>query len=101
MEVLVAFFGIAFIVLFVWAWMNPGVLSAGWIVVGFLTAGCVCWLVSTAIYMWIAKHHPEKKSEIKPTSDKVETAQNNSTACQYEWPVISNEDVFLRIETQS
>jgi hypothetical protein len=101
LEILIAFFVIDFIVLFIWAWMNPGVLSAGSIVVGFLAVGCFCALVSMVYNMWIAKHQTEKKSEMKLAPNVVEKVPHSNAACQYEWPVISNEVVFLRVETQS
>jgi hypothetical protein len=101
LEVLIAFFVIICIVLFAWAWTNPGVLTAGSIVVGFLVVGCFCALVSMVYNMWIAKHQTEKKSEVKLAPNEVEKVPHSHAACQYEWPVISNEDVFLRIETQS
>jgi hypothetical protein len=101
LEILIAFFVIDFIVFFIWAWMNPGVLSAGSIVVGFLAVGCFCALASMVYNMWIAKHQTEKKSEVKLAPNGVEKVPHSNAACQYEWPIISNEDVFLRIETQS
>jgi len=87
-----AFFAMGCIVLFAWAWMNAGVVSAGWVVLGFFMAACGCALVSTVLFTCISKTHSEENRVVKPASNDVDKVD---AACQ------CDKDVFFPIETQS
>jgi hypothetical protein len=94
-DVIEFFFAVVSFAVFMWVLTHVGGLAAGYVVVGILAAACFYFAVRTAVFMWISKARPDEKGKIhvQPTS--------YNAASQYEWPLISNDDVFFRIETQS
>jgi hypothetical protein len=108
-DVIVMFCAVVSFAVFMWVLTHVGGLAAGYVVVGILAAACFYFAVRTAVFMWISKARPDEKGKINPTSynavsqydekGKIQPTSYNAVS-QYEWPLISNDDVFFRIETQ-